>query len=52
MGLKDRQLRAKKRLEEQLKKGIKTLKDGSTISLEDKDKIRISKEITILASKI
>lgn len=46
-----RQQRAKARLEEQLKIGKKTTKEG-IVPLEDKDKERIKKEIQILSSKV
>lgn len=46
-----RRINARRRLEEQLKKGVKP-SEGKHIPLEDKDIARIKKEIESLTSKI
>lgn len=47
----ERRIRAKERLEIQLKQGKKPTKEG-LVSLEDKDVARIKREIESLANKI
>jgi hypothetical protein len=52
-GQRDRRMGALVRLEEQLESGTKTQKGtGKSVSLTEKDKKRISKEIEILESKL
>jgi len=47
-----RQESAKKRLEDQLKSGKKPVKGGDIVPLEDKDKERIKKEISVLSGRL
>ena len=48
---RSRQARAKDQLERQLKLGTKNTKEGS-VSLTEKDKTRINKELTILKERV